>query len=369
MRRLWLFSLLVAVAGTPFACSDTDTSAGTGPNAGRPCERDADCGDDDNCTFDFCIDGFCTNNQASNGAQPNDVQTDGDCKELRCNDGTSVEENDDNDLGEDGNDNDCMIPVCTAGSSGTGPSDAGDSCAVNDNLSGACDGMGTCSCAPVSSAITVYVDAENGVDAPSNGAGRGGCAYATLDYALSQANGEIVLTDGAYDSNNATFPLTLTGNQQLRCDYDFDQDQLITTITGSGLFGATTATIVFNGTTNRVIRCIVDGGGTAAVGIAVNSAGGTDDDTFHEIRISRVTNAATGVELTATGDIIFITQSEFQGNTASGLLFTGAEKNGVLSGNSFSANPTDIICSDASPNLQGDSNGNPSCTGCENCPF
>lgn len=371
-RTPLILSLWIGLASAPFACSDSETAAGTGANTGKPCDRDADCADDDNCTFDFCIDGFCQNNQASNGAQPSELQTEGDCKELRCEGGVSVEENDDDDTGDDNDDTDCLIPVCNNGTPEMGPAEEGSVfCQVGDNLFGACDGAGTCSCAPSSSDITVFVDGVNGTDSVDNGAGFGACAYATVDFALSQANGEIILIEDTYDSTNVTLPITLTGNQQLRCDYDYDNDQFTTSIVGSGPFGASTATIVFEGTTNRVNRCIVDGNNTAEVAIAINSASvaGPNGDDAHAVANSRITNATTGVEMTATGDVAFFSRCEIANNTTTGLLFTGGDKVGYLDENDFSGNGTDVVCSDPSPELAGDNNGAPSCTGCDNCPF
>jgi hypothetical protein len=367
--NLWFFPLLVVIGACPFACSDSETSSGTTSEQGKPCEREEECDDGDPCTFDLCIDKRCQNNQADDGAQDGDVQTDGDCQELRCEGGESIVANDDDDPPEDPDESDCMVPVCVDGSADMAPAEVGADCDVDDNLRGACDDAGTCSCSPATPGVTVYVDGENGTDATANGAGRGGCAYATVEYALSQANGEIVLTDDLYDDTNVTFPITLSGNQRLRCDYDYNNDQFATTISGSGTFGAGTAAVVFTGATNRVVRCLVDGGGAADTAIVVDSAGGDNFETRHEIRITRVTNATTGIELTANGNAIRIEESEIQNNATNGILLTGADKNGDLRNNSFSANGTDIVCTDPNPSLDGDGNGGPTCSVCQNCPF
>lgn len=365
-RNVWLIPIFLGLASAPFACGDDETRTGPGADPGVPCERDAECDDGDGCTFDFCIDGFCQNNMASNGPQPNEVQTDGDCLEIACRDGETVVENDDDDTPDDDIEDDCTIPVCDDGTPTTGPADGGEFCVVSDNMFGVCDGMGTCSCAPPTSDTRVFVDAENGSDSATNGAGRGACAYATLDYALSQATGEIVLTDSAYDSTNATFPITLTDGQYLRCDRD--NDQVVTTITGSGTFGTGAASVVYTGTSNGIQWCIVDGASTADTCVAVTTEGSGEFN--HWLYQSRVQNCATtGIEVTDAGNNLFMEENDVSSGGTQGLLFTGADKTGYLRNNTFAGNGTDIVCSDASPALGGDSNGGPTCSGCDNCPF
>ncbi len=363
-RSLWLSAVLVFLT-TPFACGDDDATTGAGGNTGTPCAREADCDDDDVCTFDFCIDRTCRHEAVPNGAAPGDAQTDGDCLEVVCRDGQARMENDD-DPPSDDNDQDCTIPVCVDGSATTGPAEVASFCRVNDNMFGVCDDAGVCSCAPPTTDTRVFVDADNGVDAPENGAGRGACAYATLDYALSRATGEIVLTDDAYDSENATFPITLTANQYLRCDRS--DDQVVTTITGSGAVGATTATVVYGGMANGIQWCIIDGEDTADSCVTITSEGAGEFD--HWMWQSRVRNCGTtGVEVTDTGNNVFVEESTIEGSGTQGMLWSGEGKQGYLRGNTFSDNGTDIVCTDASPGLDGDSNGGPSCSVCDNCPF
>lgn len=372
-KTLWLFPVLLGTAMTPLSCGDDEESTGTGGETGTPCERSEECEDNDPCTFDNCIvkgDGkFCVNDPAPNGEQPPEQQTDGDCRVLRCEGGAEVEADDD-DPQDDPDDSDCMVPSCTDGGNVMIPADLGQGCPVNDNSWGACNDVGECSCAPGAAGQRVYVDATNGVDDTAHGAGPGSCAYATLDYALANATGEIVLLDGTYDSNNvAAFPITLTGNQVLICELDYNTDPAtrITTISGSGAFGAGTATVVFGGTRNGIADCMVDAGTTADVAIAVDTAAADLFENGHAVWSTEVWGATTGIELTATGDNLFVGRSVIRDNTTNGVLFSGSDQSAYLDDNTFSGNGVDIACTDLNGSVFGESNGGPTCSMCENC--
>jgi hypothetical protein len=364
-RTRWLFPFFGLFFATPFACSDdTSGTGGTGPT-GKPCEREDECDDEDSCTFDFCIDGFCQNNQAVNGPQPGAQQTDGDCKELVCNGGVAEEVNDDDDTPEDMN-NDCTVPVCSEGVLGDGPAEPGQFC-QQGNSGGVCDATGTCGCEAPSDDLPHFVHPTEGTDDATHGGAWGACAFRTLDYALEHATGEIILIEGPYDSASVTFPIVLTGQQRLRCATM--DEQLVTTISGAADDGSgALVTVDFTGTSNGIQECIVDGGGTADAVVRVSSAG--MGDVGHYIYRSDIGgSAAAVVSVAAAGDNLQIGETRIHDGTTFGLNVTGTAKSGYLGDNVFEMNGSDVTCSEAMPDLNGDGNDLATCATCENCPF
>jgi hypothetical protein len=98
------------------------------------------CDDDNVCTVDSCdlAVGQCVNEPVANGPAEANLQVDGDCQNVVCQDGLTASENEDSDTPTDGNA--CTDDVCTSGA----PSNP--DLAQGTNCGGAlvCDGAGIC---------------------------------------------------------------------------------------------------------------------------------------------------------------------------------------------------------------------------------
>jgi len=106
----------------------------------KPCTDTATCDDDNPCSEDSCVKGFCQHAVLTNLDAPADAQTEGDCQLLVCIDGEAQTQADDADLPDDGLV--CTDNVCTSGTPSNPPLDAATSCTQNDGT--VCDGAGKC---------------------------------------------------------------------------------------------------------------------------------------------------------------------------------------------------------------------------------
>jgi hypothetical protein len=363
--------LLLLALLFPWGCGGDEVTELPPSQETPPCEREADCDDDNPCTFDFCAGGFCDFPAMSNGTQPaeaDDQQTDGDCMAVACVDGQLGTAPDTSDPPDDDG-VDCLVPACsTEGAVIEENADAGQSCAVDASTQGVCDGAGACSCAASDAGDTHYVDPNAGTDDATHGGGPGACAFKTLNYATGVAMGGIELAPVDYTDTNTTFPIVLTGYQSIDC---WDDDAMLSArITGSGTHGATTASIVVNGTQNWVGGCTMDGGTTAGVGIVIDSVADNDG---HGIGWNNVQGYATGIQVSTTGGNANINNCTLHDNSVAGLSFAGTGQSGTIDDNTFENNPTDISCADASPNVSGSGNMHSTatltCSTCANCSF
>jgi hypothetical protein len=362
-----LATVVLAALTSPLACDDSSTEQPPG-STGVPCEADAECDDGISCTHEFCIDKFCTNPPIS-GDDPAMMQIPGDCQRFACRDGMSVTEPDDGDDPDD-NDGDCFETICSGGMLDQVPRMVGEPCS-----NGACDGMGMCSCAVPGMMLDIdqFVDPVMGTDDVMHGAGPGSCAYRTLDYALTRATERIHLAHVTYTAmNGTTYPIVLTANQRLLCDYD-GNNQTTATISGSGTFGMGTATVVYDGVRNGVSECIVEGAGADAC-ILIDTDAMQD---LHYVRYSDISGCGRGIHVTANGNDVELDGSSIHDNTVAGIVFDTGDKNGFLQNHNFDSNGTpamDITCASPSPELQSfgnnnGANGAPICQGCAACPF
>lgn len=360
--KLCVLSLVVLFA-VPWGCGgdDGDGLENKPPaNQGKPCEREKDCEDDDPCTYEFCVDQRCEISVIDNGEQPGAEQIPGDCLSINCKSGEIVTEPA-NDPPEDTGDG-CGAPACNEGEIVEIPREPGEPCSMASG-SGVCDATGMCVCVPTGDGPR-FVDPVNGVDDDQHGAGSGSCAYATLTYAIEQSPRRIRLAAGEYSAaTGETLPFVLTGNQRLSCYDEAAED--VAVLLGDGAYNTTSATVVFEGGRNELEGCGVDGAGTAEHAVLVV---GAPEDEGHWIGYGNIRNADAGVSIIDAGNQLTIMESDVHDNATAGLSF-GAGKAGSIETNTFSANGTDIICADASPGVQGNGNGGPTCTGCQNCPF
>jgi hypothetical protein len=361
-----LFLLAYAFAG---GCGDE--GAGTTGEAPKiPCSDADECDDENPCTFDFCLSDaigdtqkYCSNPTIDSGPNPEEEQTEGDCRSNNCVAGVATDEIDTSDAPEDPNGEDCMVSVCDmAGNPGQIPREAGQDC---NNFSGVCDAAGVCGCTAPSPTDRHVVDPVNGQDIPTNGGAFGDCAYQTLTYALTQAEGDIFVVPGEYSAaNGETVPFVLTGGQALEC-LSFDGGDV--RFVGTG--GASVFT--FSGSNNALLafnenECIVEGGGATSC-ISVTNGGAGDGHGLLGVDISGCTN---GIAV-SDGGLIQVFENSIHTNTT-GISILGADAEGNIENNAFTGNATaDIACEGVavSPNLMGQNNGAPTCNLCTNCPF
>jgi hypothetical protein len=325
---------------------------------------EADCEDDNGCTFDYCIDGFCTHPQVDDGPMPGAEQIDGDCMSVACIGGEPGTTINNQDAPDDPNGGDCIVTYCDlAGVPGTRDADDGDQCDIN-GAQAVCSAGGVCSCAAPTPGAVHYVDPDEGTDSPQNGGAPGACAYATIGYALSQADGEIRLAFGDYV--NETFPIVLTGAEWINCPYDQDND-IRPRIAGSGMYQGVTTVMVFNGMLNELDDCELDGLDTAAFGVVVASTAVGGEHFLDEVVIRNATSD--GVWVNDTGDQLYVAGSSITQNGGYGINFAAPDKSAFIENSSVVANVAGgVNCAAASPGVQFAGGNISACTGCMNCP-
>ena len=357
MRKspILFLSLMATAISFGWGCGDDGGGSGGSGGQGEPCERDDDC-ETTECSFGFCISGFCQTQLASDGPAEGQEQVDGDCMSINCKAGELIDEFAGNDTAEDPNGADCMIPDCQD-DGGVGMNimvedEVGENCDAG-NGNGVCDAMGVCSCAILPGDGVTFVDPDNGQDIPTNGGAPGACAFATIEYALTQAPGEIRVP--AVDFNIAG-TLTLTGAQYLNCRFD-DQNNTRTRHIGSG----TAPVVAFNGMANGMEDCEIDAQGAASAVVISSVAMGVP----HTIDDAIIGNAIDGV--TIDGGNVDIDDNVIQNNTGVGLSFTPLDALGNFDRNNFVNNGTDVSCADESLSVTGEDNNVGSCVACGNC--
>jgi parallel beta-helix repeat protein len=214
--------------------------------------------------------------------------------------------------------------------------------------------------APAQGAIH-YVDPIQGVDDTTHG-GPGACAYRSITFATTIAQGQIALAAGTYSTQNGeSVPIKLVGTQQVLCDYTGTQAKIV------GGF-------VFAGTSNVLQGCIIDGNKQVQACVEIEANGSTSNP--HLISNCDISNC------TAPGIGNGINTSSFvtvQSNTIHDCPFAGiywaAGSTATMINNRFQNDgTTDIICPGANtPNVTGSGNidvgtsAMPSCNGCTNC--
>jgi hypothetical protein len=360
----FLFPLLAVTALTlGWGCGDDGGGTGGSGGQGVPCDSDADCEDDNECTFEFCISQgvsdqkVCSFELADEGPAPGAEQTDGDCMSIDCVSGEVVTVTTASDPADDPNGQDCMVPACEEGTNVMVPEETGDNCDAG-NGNGVCDDVGTCSCNILAGMDGVaFVDPDNGQDIPSNGGANGSCAFATIEYALTQAPGEIRLPLQAFTVTEA---LVLTGTQWLNCAFDQDNNTR-TQLSGSGPYGLGSAAVAFEGDRNGIDDCDIDASGATSVVVVTSSAVGAP----HFIDDAILANA-TGDGVTIDGNNLDLTDTAIQNNGV-GVMITTLDARAFLDDNIFGGNGTDIICADESPQVTGQGNGAISCMTCGSC--
>jgi hypothetical protein len=364
----YLFFTVLALALAPMemGCSEETESKPTGPDK-QPCNKEADCDDNNPCTFDFCISNFCTNDTLGNGEAPDDdtEQIPGDCFKIACVDGEVGQVVVNQDLPDDPNDVDCTIPSCSAeGVPGTVEAADGEYC-ENSGSEAVCSAGAVCSCAPPTAGSTVFVNAAEGTDVPGNGGAPGACAYASIGYALTQATGEIRLTFEDYTTE--TFPLVLTGAQWINCPFDQDNNNR-PRISGSGLYNGVTAVVVFEGSTNEVDDCELDAANTADYGVIVASAAMGGDHVLDHVVISNA--VLDGVWVNDLGDRLTVEdESMITGNGGYGVNFAAPDKQGSFDNSTTAGNTAGgVNCAALSPQVEFQGGTLGTCTGCQNCP-
>lgn len=351
---LFLSFMMTAIA-FGWGCGEDGGGTGGSGGQGEPCERDADC-ENTACTFGFCISGFCETQVATNGPAEGQEQVDGDCMSINCDDGELVNQFTAGDTADDPDGSDCMVPACEdvdgVGMNIMVAEDVDENCDTG-NGSGVCDDMGVCSCAISPGEGEAWVDPVEGQDIPTNGGAPGACAFATIEYALTQASGEIRLPSVDF---TVAGTLTLTGAQYLNCRFD-DQNNERTRLIGSG----TAPVVAFDGMANGLDDCEIDGQGAASAVVISSVAMGVP----HTIDDAIIGNAVDGI--TVSGGNVDIDNNTIQNNTGVGLNFTQLDATGNFDGNNFVNNGTDVSCADESLNVNGENNNVASCTACGNC--
>lgn len=233
-------------------------------------------------------------------------------------------------------------------------------------------GVDMTACGAVSAAATHYVDPVNGKNLPTYGGLPGGCAYKTIGYALTQASGLIVLAKTSYTTaTGETFPLIMSGTQEIDCNQGTTGFAGAATINGSGSYAGMAAfpAIGMQGSQNTVRNCNIGPIPNASTGVAVNSvAGGTG----HLITNSQIQAGLHGIDVLSAGGNVKIVQNVIN-NCATAIGWYSAGP-GVMTNNSVPASGTPGIgCTSTAATVTGSGNNSGglaiSCSGCQNCPF
>lgn len=134
-------ALVVLAAGCHLALGlepageiDSSTTSETMPDV--DCTEHAQCADENPCTNDACLNGVCENQPLDEPAGA-ELQTDGDCKQVVCQQGTLTEIDDDDDVRVD--DITCTSDTCSGGVPANDPLAGGTPCET-----GVCNGEGVC---------------------------------------------------------------------------------------------------------------------------------------------------------------------------------------------------------------------------------
>lgn len=115
------------------------------------------------------------------------------------------------------------------------------------------DVSGCANCSPPAPGATIYVNAATGINGPQFGASPA-CPVRTLDYALSVADGDIMVAAGDYPIVST---IVLGTGQQLICD-PADPARIM----GQPLLGTSHKAIRLSGNGSGVQNCMIEGEGT-----------------------------------------------------------------------------------------------------------
>jgi hypothetical protein len=215
-------------------------------------------------------------------------------------------------------------------------------------------------CAATSATAEHFVDSSLGVDDPLHGGGVGACAYKSITYALTRAQGQITLVSG--QSYSEPLPLVLTGAQSIAGDPAGSARAIV--VAPAGATGAI-LTIGANAATSAITGLIVDGGGNYIDCIDVLSAG---PSTIDGVELRGCTFA---VRIRPGGDNVTVIHSSIH-DVGWGVYVDGGTVNHVRE-NSISANPYAVLCTPPTSTTVPDAAGcgntfvMGSCSGCGAC--
>jgi hypothetical protein len=224
-------------------------------------------------------------------------------------------------------------------------------------------------CPRPSATQAAYVDPASGTDDPNAGGGPGSCAFKTLTFALAHAPGTIQLASTTYQAPDETLPFVLTGAQGLVCN-------------GAKLMGGVysdlimaEATVVLNGTANRLDGCTVIGGPSGRICVAVTNPGtgsGHVIDHCSVMQCPPTTGKGANIEILG-GDLVSVSHTMLS-DGFNGIAWFGAGHAGAMNDNTFdSMRNADIFCDSPDPAVTGAANVHPAgatpCFNCQGCPF
>lgn len=205
-------------------------------------------------------------------------------------------------------------------------------------------------CQAESASADHYVDPVLGFDNPNYGGGAGACAFRTVEYAVAQATGKILLSGGTHP---LTTTISLVEGQELECDAD-DPGVL------SGQPSYLTWHVAVRMVPNTALRhCVVQGEGNA--GYCLEAAGAA---TIENTQIDECGGAA----IRASGTGLSVVGNEFLSSGAG--VFFQAAGSATISDNIFHGSSPNVRCNAASTiagsgnsHADGDATCSPDC-GC-----
>jgi hypothetical protein len=212
-----------------------------------------------------------------------------------------------------------------------------------------------------------------GTDDTNHGGAYGRCGYKTLTYALAHATGQIALQTAVYSAQSGeTFPIVLTGTQQLLCKYTTANPA---TIQGKAQYTRIfiNVSVAFEGTQNALFDCKIDGGGGSGYCVDVFSSGLAFPQTHSFTNVDIGNCGGTAVLIESGVNNVSVANSRIHDSLV-GTFWAGSNTGGSMSNNSYATNSTDIQCSGTDTGVTGSGNtgmtsGKPSCVSCGNCPF
>ena len=227
-------------------------------------------------------------------------------------------------------------------------------------------------CMASSPSVLHFVDHALGTDDTMHGGASGACAYRTLTYALTQAQGQIALAFEEYSpATGETLPFVLTGTQSLACNYLTAGKA---TLKGKGNWAAigSSVTVGYSGTANQLYSCKIDGGGGTGYCAYVNSQSSspTSGHLFSQVDFTSCGGFAVQVG-NNFGNVNFSsgTFNVTSGNTLGGIFLVGTNAGTRINNNVFTGTNAGVQCQNANSMVTGSGNTMSSCVTCGNCPF
>jgi hypothetical protein len=214
-------------------------------------------------------------------------------------------------------------------------------------------GGGVVDCTPTSGQ-PVYVDPSLGVDDAEHGGASEECAVATIDYALTVADADIVLAPPGYSVQTT---IELTGAQRLVCD-----PLRPTTLSGQPSLGTYYATIQLKGVGSGIQDCVIRGDNQNGYCIDVSLTAG--DNAIAGNTLSDCGGSA--IRFLANGATI--TDNLINSGSFPNLFFQSAAARATASGNTFVGTPVDNVACGANSLISGTNNvGSQGCDADCNC--